>query len=119
MRPLTSGILRAAALTMALAIAGFGQAKPVQLEWKDLIPTEAQASQEAQAEAAAFVRAREAEMGARYERELMNPREALSLGSISRMVMPSELRQVLGLNLALLMRTYTPSPFQGVQREFH
>ncbi len=81
--------------------------------------SEAQASQEAQAEAAAFVRAREAEIGARYERELMNPREALSLGSISRMVMPRELRQVLGENLALLMRTYTPSPFQGVQREFH
>ncbi len=80
---------------------------------------EAQAKQEAQAEAAAYVRAREAEMSARYERELMNPREALSLGSISRMVMPRELRQVLGLNLALLMRTYTPSPFQGVQREFH
>jgi hypothetical protein len=35
------------------------------------------------------------------------------------MVMPSDLRQVLGENLALLMRTYTPSPFQGVQREFH
>ncbi len=71
------------------------------------------------AAAAAFIRAREAEFNARYERELMNPREALSLGSISRMVMPSELRQVLGENLALLMRTYTPSPFQSVQREFH
>jgi acetyl-CoA carboxylase carboxyltransferase component len=80
---------------------------------------EAQAKQEASAEAAAYVRAREAEFNARYERDLMNPREALSLGSISRMVMPSELRQVLGENLALLMRTYTPCPFQSVQREFH
>ena len=71
------------------------------------------------AAAAAFIKAREAEFNARYERELMNPREALSLGSISRMVMPAELRQVLGENLAMLMRTYTPSPFQSVQREFH
>lgn len=71
------------------------------------------------ADAAAFIKAREAEFNARYEKELMNPREALSLGSISRMVMPAELRQVLGENLAMLMRTYTPSPFQSVQREFH
>ena len=71
------------------------------------------------AAAAAFIKAREAEVNARYEKELMNPREALSLGSISRMVMPAELRQVLGENLAMLMRTYTPSSFQSVQREFH
>ena len=80
---------------------------------------EAQAKTQAHDEAAAWLRAREAESNARYERELMNPREALSLGSISRMVMPSELRQVLGENLAFLMRTYTPSALQAVQREFH
>ena len=32
----------------------------------------------------------------RYERELMNPKEALSLGSVSRIVMPGTSRRVLG-----------------------
>ena len=49
----------------------------------------------------------------------MNPREALSLGSISQIVMPSELRSVLGRNLDFLLRHYTPGPMQSVQREFH
>ena len=31
----------------------------------------------------------------RYEAELMNPKEALSLGSISQLVMPQDLRQTL------------------------
>jgi hypothetical protein len=46
---------------------------------------------------AALLKAREAELNARYERELMNPREALSLGSISRIVMPVELRAAIGM----------------------
>ncbi|MFO0747862.1 MAG: carboxyl transferase domain-containing protein [Myxococcota bacterium] len=37
--------------------------------------------------ASAWLKA-EADIGARYERELMNPREALALGSISRIVQP-------------------------------
>ena len=53
------------------------------------------------------------------ERELMNPREALSLGSISRIVMPTALRREVGKEITFLMRHYTPGPFTGVQREFH
>lgn len=66
-------------------------------------------------------RARDAGLKAlreRYERELMNPNEALSLGSVSRIVMPGTSRRVLGEHLAFLMRTYTPSPMGGPQREF-
>ena len=37
-----------------------------------------------------------AKLNERYERELMNPKEALSLGSISRIVMPGTSRRVLG-----------------------
>ncbi|MEX2204784.1 MAG: carboxyl transferase domain-containing protein [Myxococcota bacterium] len=65
-------------------------------------------------------RARDAGLKAlreRYERELMNPNEALSLGSVSRIVMPGTSRRVLGEHLAFLMRTYTPSPMSGPQRE--
>ncbi|MFO0609945.1 MAG: carboxyl transferase domain-containing protein [Polyangiales bacterium] len=70
-------------------------------------------------EGRAWLRAREAELSARYERELMNPREALSLGSISSLVMPDELRRTLGKHLHLFLRHYAPGPFTGVQREFH
>jgi acetyl-CoA carboxylase carboxyltransferase component len=61
----------------------------------------------------------EAEIGLRYERELMNPREALSLGSISRIVQPHEARRTIGQSLHFLLRHYRPSPMAGVQREFH
>ncbi len=54
----------------------------------------------------------------RYERELMNPKEALSLGSVSGVVMPGTSRRVLSENFAFLMRTYTPAPMGGPQREF-
>jgi acetyl-CoA carboxylase carboxyltransferase component len=54
---------------------------------------------------------------AAYERELLNPKEALSLGSVSSIVMPGESRRVLAENLNFLMRTYRPSPMSGVQRE--
>jgi acetyl-CoA carboxylase carboxyltransferase component len=53
----------------------------------------------------------------RYESELMNPEEALKLGSVSRIVMPGYSRKVLGEFLHLKMRHYTPSPLAGVQRE--
>jgi acetyl-CoA carboxylase carboxyltransferase component len=65
------------------------------------------------------LRAREVELNQRYESELMNPREALSLGSISEIVMPTDLRAVLGRNLEFLLRHYTPGPWQDIQREFH
>jgi acetyl-CoA carboxylase carboxyltransferase component len=58
------------------------------------------------------------ELSDRYERELMNPKEALSLGSVSRVVMPGQSRRVLAENLNFLMRTYLPSPMAGPQREF-
>ncbi|MEE3332007.1 MAG: carboxyl transferase domain-containing protein [Myxococcota bacterium] len=54
----------------------------------------------------------------RYERELMNPKEAMSLGSVSSLVMPGTSRRVLAQNLDFLMRTYTPAPMSGPQREF-
>ena len=59
-----------------------------------------------------------AELGLRYERELMNPKEALSLGSISQVVMPSDTRRILAENLNYLMRHYKPGPMTEVQREF-
>ncbi len=80
---------------------------------------------EAEAAAAAeqlvkdWVKSEEALLAQRYERELMNPNEALSLGSISQIVMPSDLRQVLTENLEFYLRHYQPEPLQGVQREFH
>jgi acetyl-CoA carboxylase carboxyltransferase component len=73
-----------------------------------------------ESEAAAKKRRDEAlaKVNERYERELMNPKEALSLGSVSRIVMPGSSRRVLAENLDFLMRTYTPSPMSGPQREF-
>jgi acetyl-CoA carboxylase carboxyltransferase component len=59
-----------------------------------------------------------ARLNERYEQELMNPKEALSLGSVSRIVMPGTSRRVLAENLNFLMRTYAPSPMAGPQREF-
>jgi acetyl-CoA carboxylase carboxyltransferase component len=59
-----------------------------------------------------------AQLSDRYEQELMNPKEALSLGSVSRVVMPGTSRRVLSENLNLLMRTYQPSAMTGPQREF-
>ncbi len=58
-----------------------------------------------------------AQLSTRYEAELMNPKEALSLGSVSNIVMPGESRRVLAANLEFLMRKYTPSPMGGIQRE--
>jgi len=68
---------------------------------------------------AAWLREQEVALNQRYERELMNPREALSLGSISEIVMPSDLRSVLGNHLSFLLRHFKPGPWQSVQREFH
>ena len=80
-------------------------------------PDEAEAQARQQVEE--WVAAQEADLAARYERELMNPNEALSLGSISQIVMPSDLRQVLAENMDFQMRHYQPTALVDVQREFH
>ncbi len=67
----------------------------------------------------AWQKEQEALLAQRYEREIMNAREALALGSISQIVMPSDLRKVLGENLQFYLDTYKAEPLQGVQREFH
>lgn len=69
--------------------------------------------------ASQWLRDQEIALNQRYERELMNPKEALSLGSISEIVMPSDLRAVLGHHLEALIRHYEPGPWQSIQREFH
>ena len=76
------------------------------------------AKADAEKEVAEWLKREDLALNARYEKELMNPREALSLGSISEIVMPSELRASLGKNLAFFLRHYTPGPMQAVQREF-
>ncbi|MDY0268526.1 acyl-CoA carboxylase subunit beta [Trichloromonas sp.] len=78
-----------------------------------------EAKRDAEREAAEWLKAQEAELNLRYEKELMNPKEGLSLGSISSIVMPTDLRKVLGENLNFLLRHYKPAPWQDVQREFH
>ena len=73
----------------------------------------------AQALVADWAKAEEAELARRYEREIMNPDEALSLGSVSEIVMPTDLRRVLTEHLAFCLRHYQPSPMASAQREFH
>ncbi|HVM96805.1 MAG TPA: carboxyl transferase domain-containing protein, partial [Candidatus Acidoferrales bacterium] len=77
------------------------------------------AQQETEREVTEWLKAQEAEFNQRYEKELMNPREALSLGSISEIVMPTDLRSVLGHRLEFLLGHYVPGPWDSVQREFH
>ena len=78
-----------------------------------------QAKKEAEKEATAWAKTQEALLNTRYEKELMNPKEGLALGSISSIVMPTDLRQALAENMNFLMRHYQPSPMTGPQREFH
>ena len=78
-----------------------------------------QAAETAQQLANDWGKAEEQLLAQRYERELMNPNEALSLGSISQIVMPSDLRQVLAEHMDFCLRHYEPTPMQSVQREFH
>ncbi|MEM8606830.1 MAG: carboxyl transferase domain-containing protein [Myxococcota bacterium] len=73
----------------------------------------------AERDAAAWLKEQEAAFSARYETELMNPKEALSLGSISEIVMPTDVRSALAKNLNFFLSHYTPEPLQAVQREFH
>jgi acetyl-CoA carboxylase carboxyltransferase component len=74
---------------------------------------------EAESEVATWVREQEAAFGVRYEKELMNPKEALSLGSISEIVMPTDVRASLAKSLDFYLSHYNPEPLSGVQREFH
>jgi acetyl-CoA carboxylase carboxyltransferase component len=78
-----------------------------------------EAKRDAEKEAAEWLRANEAQLNLRYEKELMNPKEGLALGSISSIVMPTDLRKVLGENLNFFLRHYKASPMGGIQREFH
>lgn len=78
-----------------------------------------EARREAEKEVADWLKQQEVAFNQRYEKELMNPREALSLGSISEIVMPGDLRAVLGRNLRFLLAHYQPGPWETIQREFH
>ncbi len=78
-----------------------------------------EAKKDAEKEAADWLKIEEAALNNRYERELMNPKEGLALGSISSLVMPTDLRKVLGENMNFFLRHYKPSPMGGIQREFH
>ena len=80
--------------------------------------SEADAKASAESAVAEWAKQEEALLAQRYEQELMNPNEALSLGSISQIVMPSDLRKVLTENMNFHLEHYTPEPMSGVQREF-
>ena len=81
--------------------------------------SQADAKATAEAEVAEWLKQQEAMYSSKYEAELMNPKEALSLGSISQLVMPYDVRHSLATNLNFLLRHYQPGPMMGVQREFH
>ena len=66
-----------------------------------------------------WLKEQETLLSQRYEAELMNPKEALSLGSISQIVMPQDLRQTLGENFIRYIKAYEPIPMATTQREFH
>jgi acetyl-CoA carboxylase carboxyltransferase component len=73
---------------------------------------------EAVKEAQLWAKQQEAALAQRYEKQLMNPNEALSLGSISQITMPSDLRKVLTEALGFHLSHYKAEPMQAVQREF-
>jgi len=78
-----------------------------------------EAKMDAEKDAADWLKIEDAALNLRYEKELMNPKEGLALGSISSLVMPTDLRKVLGENMNFFLRHYKPGPMQAVQREFH
>ena len=78
-----------------------------------------EAHRDAEHEASRWFAAEDARLIERYEHDLMNPREALALGSISQLVMPVDLRRLLTESMDFLMRRYSPGPMAGPQREFH
>jgi len=58
-----------------------------------------------------------AELTSRYEREFLNPEEALRLGSVSSIVMPGYSRKIIGKTLCYLLRHYKPSAMTGTHKE--
>lgn len=88
-------------------------------EYRDILSTFQQATQEgrAESEAAAERDRKLAELTERYERALLNPEEALRLGSVSKLVMPGYSRKALGQALHYLLRHYRPEPMGSPQRE--
>ena len=70
-------------------------------------------------EASHWLKEQETLLIQRYEAEIMNPKEALSLGSISQIVMPQDLRHTLGENFIRYIKAYQPKPMTAIQREFH
>ncbi|MBC8017122.1 MAG: acetyl-CoA carboxylase carboxyltransferase subunit [Verrucomicrobia bacterium] len=78
-----------------------------------------EARKDAEKESAEVLKVQEAALNQRYEKELMNPQEALSLGSISSIVMPTDLRKVLGENMNFFLRHYKAEPLRAVHREFY
>ncbi len=94
----------------------------IQSEIKKLIKrgsSQAEAKSIAQDFVTDWMTEEEKKLAQRYEQELMNPKEALSLGSVSQIVMPSKLRQVIGTHMEFFLRNYHPEPMQTIQREFH
>jgi acetyl-CoA carboxylase carboxyltransferase component len=89
----------------------------IEFVYKDELRT-IRAAVKAKKQTATWAAEQEALLAKRYEAELMNPNEALSLGSISQIVMPSDLRKVLGEHMEFHLKHYTPEPFTSVQREF-
>ena len=81
--------------------------------------SEAEARERAASVVGQWIKGQEALLAQRYEQELMNPNEGLSLGSISQIVMPSDLRQVIAENMAIHVKNYEPTPLTSIQREFH
>ena len=99
-----------------------GRSERIAAETESLIKSglsSSEAGVEAEKLVIAAIKADEALLAQRYEREIMNPEEALSLGSVSEIVMPADLRRVLAAQLAFCLRHYEPGPMQSVQREFH
>src|SRR6266704_817897 len=69
-----------------------------------------EAKKDAEKDAADWLKIEDAALNLRYEKELMNPKEGLALGSISSLVMPTDLRQVLGENMNFFLRHSKPGP---------
>jgi len=78
-----------------------------------------EAENQARKKADELFKAGDALLVQRYEKQLMNPNEALSLGSISKIIMPKNIRKDLFKALDFQLRHYVPSPMSGVQREFY
>ncbi len=90
---------------------------------RELMETYANAMGEARSDATAqqlALDARNAALAAltqRYEETLMNPEEALKLGSVGKLLQPGESRQAIAQFLSFRMRHYSPSPMGGPGRE--